>query len=222
MYDNEGGKYGDAPVKGNEIPAGCSPIKVPYTTKYTTTIVDVCPTGLTTSTVTTSVLYCPMCHERPTSPYNGFVEEVKVCSKGCAPTPVPVTVTVPYDGAYNGVKPTGDAKGSYDAKPVVSGKGSYDAKPVVSAKGSDAIEPYWSAKATASGKPAYGGDYDVDAKPAGGAYTPKAYTPSGASNPVYTTSKTYQPVLATVNGASTTFASAFVMVAAAFAAVLMM
>jgi len=209
-YGGSEGSYDNTPVKQNEIPAGCSPIKVPYTTKYTTTIVDVCPTGLTTKTVTTNVPYCPMCHEYPTSPYNGFVEEVKVCTKGCAPSAIPVTVTVPYDGAYNGVKPTGDAKASYDAKPVVS------------AKPSGAVEPYWSAKTTVSAKPAYGGDYDVDAKPVGGAYTPKPYTPSGASNPVYTTSKTYQPVLATVNGASTTFASAFVVGAAAFAAVLMM
>jgi hypothetical protein len=187
--------YGSAPNKHNEIPAGCSPIKVPYTTKYTTTIVDVCPTGLTTKTVTTEVPYCAMCHEYPTSPYNGFVEEVKICTKGCAATAVPITVTVPYDGAYNGVKPT--------AAPEISK--SYDAKPVI--KSSATVEPYWS-------KPSA----DVDAKPVNGAYTPKPYTPSASVS----TTKTYQPVLATTNGASTTFASAFVMVAAAFAAVMMM
>jgi hypothetical protein len=82
------------------------------TTTYTTTYVDVCPTGYTTvSTVYTATYEHPTtvpAYETEGCP-PGFTTTVKHCGKGCGDYPTDVTVTVPItytETAYVTEKPT--------------------------------------------------------------------------------------------------------------------
>jgi hypothetical protein len=184
---------------------------VPFVTTLTTKLVDVCETGLTTKTITTTVKYCPMCHEQPTAPYGGFTETVKICSQGCGPSPIPVTLTIPCD-------PTTPAAPGWSI-------------PASPAKPSSPVAPVWGAastvKTTASASPVWGassGSVSAAAAPVWGSSVSAvagAKVSGSASWPLNSTT-TYKPVLATVNGASTTFASALVIIAAAVAAVMML
>lgn len=67
-------------------------VAVPTTTVYVTSVVDVCSTGLTTSTVTVTQTCKAGCVTRPTGPAQGFTTTVKYCA-ACA-TPSTMTVTL--------------------------------------------------------------------------------------------------------------------------------
>ncbi|KIW01851.1 uncharacterized protein PV09_06700 [Verruconis gallopava] len=244
-------KYEGHSTWGSNQPAGCSPVKVPFSTTLTTKIVDVCETGLTTSTLTTTVKYCPMCHENPTSPYWGFTETVKVCSTGCAPSPISVTVTIPWTatpvsgGSWNGnpwnspaAPATTSAAPGWGVGSWSTSKTTASASPAWGASSGSAsapAAPAWGASSGSSSAaaPAWGassGSYSAAAAPvwsasAGSSAVAGAYgaKPSGTvSWSLSNGTSTYKPVLASTNGASTTFASVVVMVAAAAAAVFML
>ncbi|KAF2423699.1 hypothetical protein EJ08DRAFT_700943 [Tothia fuscella] len=111
------------------------------TTVIVTEIVDVCPTGLTTSTYTTTCIY-----DRPTGslssipstvPYPIFTETVKWCTTGCGSKPTSVTVVVPITQTVVSKKTSSAVGGGVDVKPVTVAQsaigGGVDVKPVAAA-----------------------------------------------------------------------------------------
>ncbi|OCK88931.1 uncharacterized protein K441DRAFT_454007, partial [Cenococcum geophilum 1.58] len=74
-------------------PTPSTSAKETITTVITTSYVDVCPTGFTTSVITQTVTYCPG-EQTSGGPAPGFTTKVTVCEH-CAPYPTTVTLTVP-------------------------------------------------------------------------------------------------------------------------------
>ncbi|KAH8732206.1 hypothetical protein GQ44DRAFT_754759 [Phaeosphaeriaceae sp. PMI808] len=78
---------------------------VPTTTAYTTTIVDVCSTGLTTKTVTYTQTCNSGCYGTPAKPTGGIQQGFTTTVKYCDACATPSTVTVTYCTACDS-KPT--------------------------------------------------------------------------------------------------------------------
>ncbi|OCL09182.1 glycoside hydrolase family 16 protein [Glonium stellatum] len=89
--------------------------KETITTVITTSYVDICPTGFTTSIITQTVTYCPG-EQTSGAPAPGFTTKVTVCEH-CAPYPTTVTLTVPTSAPapYTTAAGYGSPAGAYSS-----------------------------------------------------------------------------------------------------------
>jgi hypothetical protein len=156
--------------------------KTTVTTTYTTTYVDVCPTGYTTKTTTFAVTYCPSATPVPGKPTYGWDVTTKVCDKGCGEAKKTVTLTVPCTSCnYATPVPKKPICDGYDCVKDVTSK-VYETKiitvTVPAGPKSNVPKPPYSA-------PAYGGDKHK---------VPSSAPVYGASKPVYEAPKSVSAV----------------------------
>lgn len=87
-----------------DVKTGITVVAVPTKIIYATRIIDVCSTGLTTSSVTVTQTCKDGCTAKPTGIPHGYTTTVKYC-EACA-TPSTVTVTICTACAYVAAKPS--------------------------------------------------------------------------------------------------------------------